>query len=157
MENIRKINLIKTEEILATFKEGSETDRLIQISNFILENCEYVNTLNTDISTFWDKEYGSCTTFALTFKHFANRLGIKCDLIISPGSDGVDHTYNRVTLQDGSVKYYDLIRPNRYINTDQIDQGLYGNNIAKARPLMDRAKVIIVNSQFWGKEINHMR
>ena len=89
LENIRKINLIKTEEILVTFKEGSETDRLMQISNFILENCEYVNALNTDISTFWDKEYGSCTTFALTFKHFANRLGIKCDLIISPGSDGL--------------------------------------------------------------------
>lgn len=120
--------LQKTESALSTFKEGSETEKLMQIANYILSNSKYKNIQNTSLEDFWDKGTCDCVTYSMLLKQFANRLGIQCDLIISPGSNGINHTYNRVVLNDGSIRYYDLTRPNRFVNVEKIDTVDYDVN-----------------------------
>ena len=128
MEAARLDYLSRAEKVLSEMKEGTETEKLMQITKYILDNCNYALINDSDVSDFWNRKKGACSTFALTFKQFADRIGIKCDLIVTPGSKGIDHAYNRVVLADGSIRYYDLTRPNKYINTDQIDSVDYGVN-----------------------------
>lgn len=120
--------LEKAESVLSTLKEGSETEKLMQIANYILSNSEYKDVQNTSLGDFWDNGKGDCATYAMVFKQFANRLGIQCDLIVSPGDKGINHTYNRVVLKDGSVRYYDLTRPNQFVNVGKMDMVDYDVN-----------------------------
>lgn len=128
LETNRVKYLKKTEKVLSTLKEGTETEKLMQVANYILDNSAYKEVSTSTAADFWDKSRGDCATYAIVFKQFANRLGIKCDLIISPGSNGVNHAYNRVVLKDGSVRYYDLTRPNRFINVAKMDMVDYDVN-----------------------------
>lgn len=128
LETHRVKYLKKTESVLSTLKEGSETEKLMQIANYILSNSEYKDVPNTSFGDFWDNGKGDCATYAMVFKQFANRLGIQCDLIVSPGNNGINHTYNRVVLKDGSVRYYDLTRPNQFVNVTKMDMVDYDVN-----------------------------
>lgn len=128
LEAHRVKHLKKVENVLSTFKEGTETEKLMQIANYILDNSNYTNVSKTSFGDFWDEGKGDCATYAMVFKQFANRLGIKCDLIVSPGDTGINHTYNRVVLKDGTVRYYDLTRPNQFVNATKMDMVDYDVN-----------------------------
>lgn len=120
--SIREYSIQNVERVLASMHEGTETEKLLQIANYISEHSHY-DAFITDPSTndFWNDKRGSCCSFAFVFKQFADRLGIQCDFIVSPTSNGITHSFNRVTLSDGTVRYYDLSRPDDYINVPSMD------------------------------------
>ena len=103
-----------------SIREGSETEMLIQISNFIINHAEYKINSETNTDTFWEDHTGDCVTYAMIFKQFANRIGIECDVIFVESPIGESHMYNRVTLSDGTHRYYDLTR--NIVDDDQIDR-----------------------------------
>ncbi len=87
---------------------GTETEMLIQVSAFITDKMEYGVVNNATSKDFWDSQPGDCVSYAMIFKQFCDRLGITCDIIYQRNAFDEGHVYNRVTLSDGTFKYYDL-------------------------------------------------
>lgn len=108
------------ETALEGMYEGSETQKLLQIYAYIADNCEYNLDAPPNIGTFWDNGQGKCSTYAIVFKRFAERIGIHCDYVCGYTLDGVPHAWNRVMLSDGTYKYYDVTNEYYYaaINAD---------------------------------------
>ena len=97
----------KIEQVLSNMNEGSETDKLLQISNYLIKNVKY-NGNKRDVYNAMFEGVGNCNAFSLSFKMFAERIGIKCDFLTGYASNGQYHAWNRVYLSDGSVRYYDV-------------------------------------------------
>ncbi len=107
-ERKRQESLKNIDATLATMHTGTETEMLIQISEFITNKISYSIIKNASSEKFWDGQNGDCVTYAMMFKQFANRLGIHCDVIYVRNSEDIGHVYNRIQLEDGLYRYYDL-------------------------------------------------
>jgi hypothetical protein len=112
LEETRFKYLMQVEQVLSSkIREGSDREKLIQISTYMIEKCQYGLILSDACAErFWNAGCGNDIVFAMVFKQFANRLGMQCDIILSPMDNGLNHVFNKVTLSDGSVYYYDLVR-----------------------------------------------
>lgn len=97
----------KIEQTLSNMNEGSETDKLLQISNYLRKNVKY-NGNKRDVYNAMVEGVGNCNAFSLSFKMFAERMGIKCDFLTGYANNGKYHAWNRVYLSDGGVRYYDV-------------------------------------------------
>lgn len=96
----------KIEEELAKMQEGSEIQKLNQIANFLAMNFSY-NLDQCNVYELFLQRIGNCNAYALTFKMFAERLSIKCDVLTGYVNNDY-HAWNRVYLSDGSIRYYDI-------------------------------------------------
>jgi hypothetical protein len=121
-------SLEQVEETLQTIiHEGTDTEKLIQISEFITNKCNYKISRETSADTFWSLNTGDCMTYAMIFKQFVNRLGLSCDIVFIEYEASQHHVYNRVELSDGTYRYYDLTR--NIVDNDMIDtSGFYLNH-----------------------------
>lgn len=108
LKNELDIYLKQTELALSQMREGTTTQKLLQICKYITNNCEYSTLALTSVNDFWTFHRGDCITYSFVFYQFCSRLGIQCDVIFGVMQDGTKHVWNRVTLSDGSYKYYDL-------------------------------------------------
>ena len=99
-----------TDAALAGLREGTETQKLLQVSKYIGENCTYTDTSGTSMDDFWTLHEGDGFTYAVAFRQFCEQLGIPCDVVFGISSTGEDHVWNRVRLSDGTYRYYDLTR-----------------------------------------------
>ena len=105
-ERVRNQNQAKIDAILSTFTDGSEEHILRQISEYMRHNIVYTNG-KFDLSCALDG--GSvCNGYALMFNAMANRAGIISDICIGKMPDGQYHAWNRVTLKDGTYRFYDI-------------------------------------------------
>ena len=98
----------EVERVLETINEGDVTERLLQVSKYIADNCSYEVKSSTSGDDFWIHHKGDCVTYSMTFRMFCERLGIHCDIITGTSITGESHMWNRVKLPDGSFRYYDL-------------------------------------------------
>ena len=93
---------------LTELHEGSETEKLIQISNYISTHCTYDVSAQGNANEFWEEGKTSCAGYAFIFKHFAERPGISCDIVYGYvygyTSTGAFHIWNRVRLSDGTYR-----------------------------------------------------
>ena len=105
----KRINsLNNVDKILSTkIYEGSETDKLLQIAKWMHSNILYRNVDSTQ-HVFWHRKTGDCVSYAMIFKQFCDRLGIKCDIVYIQDSSTNGRLYNMVTLQSGDKKFYDV-------------------------------------------------
>lgn len=111
VENMKKFeaerskNTQKMKEVLSTFNDGSEKEKVLQIIEYVVDQTTYVKG-NHDVSDLMFNRKGVCNAYALTVLRFCQLLGIQCDLCIGPaGGDG--HAWNKITYSDGSVEYVD--------------------------------------------------
>lgn len=104
----RQVYIEKIEGVISTLHEGTETQKLLQISKYIAENCEYEIKDKTSVNDFFESKTGDCVTYAMVFRMFCERLGIQCDIVCGITSMGDGHAWNRVLLSDGTYRYYDL-------------------------------------------------
>lgn len=110
----------EVENILRSIKDGSDTEKMIQISKYILDNSSYVLEQKSTYNSFYINQKGDCVMYAMIFKQFANRLGIENDIVRIPDEH---HVYNRIRLEDGSYRYYDLT--NGIVDSSQFDKTGY--------------------------------
>ncbi|MBQ8248159.1 MAG: hypothetical protein IJZ42_13605 [Lachnospiraceae bacterium] len=116
------------EEVLGQLHEGTETQKLLQISKYIAENSEYDKKTRTSCNDFWADGTGDCVTYAMVFRQFCERLGIQCDIVMGTTLTGEGHAWNRVRLSDGTYRYYDLT----YYRFGKLDMPQYDDNITLA-------------------------
>ena len=129
----RAVYVDNTSKALETMHEGTETQKLLQISKYIVNNCKYADIGNTTADDFWTDGVGGCLTYAMVFRQFCEQLGIQCDVICGKNKSGETHMWNRVKLSDGSYRYYDL----PYYRVGAVDVEQY-----------DRHTVLIVNGYY---------
>lgn len=131
LENERLKSLSLVESTLSDMKDGTETDKLMFISSFMIDYCEYGHILESSTSNrFWDNQIGNSLTHAMVFKQFAERLNIQCDIVMSPFDTGINHYFNKVTLSDGTIRYYDITRASEnLINVEEYDRIIFSTNI----------------------------
>lgn len=99
-------NRKKIDCILSGFTVGSEEHILRQISEYLKDNIVYTKGYY-DLSCALNGR-SVCNGYALAFNAMANRAGIKSDICIGESNNGGKHAWNRVTLQDGSYRFYDI-------------------------------------------------
>ena len=108
LQQARDTYISNVETALSGMHEGTETQKLLQISKYIIDNCEYEALESTSANDFWTHGKGDCVTYSMVFRQFCERLGIQCDIIYGITRSGAGHVWNRVKLSDGSYRYYDL-------------------------------------------------
>lgn len=91
---------------LSKLNEGSEVQKLKQISDWFCHNVKY-NASVLKVYDLFIKNEGNCNACSLTFKMFCERIGIKCDFLVGNSSNGY-HAWNRVYFSDGRIAYYDI-------------------------------------------------
>ena len=106
MAAIRDQNLAKIDDILKTIPAGTETEILYEISEYIRTHVVYTKNYYDVDDALSGKSV--CNGYALLFNMMANRAGIISDLCVGPSGENSWHAYNRVTLEDGSYRYYDM-------------------------------------------------
>jgi len=112
----------KVDEILSSFKAGSDEYILRQITEYLRQNIVYTYD-KYDISHALIEGKSVCNGYALAFNMLANRAGIKSDMCIGEVPGRGMHAWNRVTMSDGSqyfydATYYDSNNPNeKYIHS----------------------------------------
>ena len=124
-EALRINSLKNVEDVLKTIHDGTETEILIQISNYIIDNSTYVLQHSTNFYSFWGNHEGDCVMYTMIFKQFLDRLGYENDIVSVVYSNGMGHVYNRVLI-DGQYRYYDLT--NKIVDANQIDKTGYHIN-----------------------------
>jgi hypothetical protein len=136
----RQDSMNEVENVLSTYiHEGSETEKLIQIVDWINRYTLYRN-VESNQHVFWHRKTGDCVSYAMIFKQFCDRLGIKSDVIYIQDASTNGRLYNRVTLKDGTVKFYDI--GEKIVDSDDIyHQGYYVNLFL---PIVDGTKKPIV-------------
>ena len=97
----------KVDEILQACESDNEEMVLQYISDYLCENIEYVEGHHSLSSALIDGRT-VCNGYALAFNMLASRAGIKSDVCLAQMDDGIYHTWNRVTLSDGNVYFYDI-------------------------------------------------
>lgn len=98
-DNKRLSILNDVETILSQLKEGSDVEKLIQISKYLTENMQPDETLS---------ELTNNINVCMIFKQFADRLGIQNDIVYTMNRHvQVSNVYNRVFI-DGVPYYYNL-------------------------------------------------
>ena len=122
--------LSNVEEAIKTFHSGTDTEILIQISKYIVNNSSYKVEKSSSFASFWDNKSGDCVMYAMTFKQFADRLGFDNDIVSTVSDDGIVHVYNRVLI-NGQYRYYDLT--NKLVDAPYIDTAGYHINIWKTQ------------------------
>ena len=123
----RMANQSKIDSILSTFTTGSEEHILKQISEYLAKNIVYTDGYYDLSSALSGKSV--CNGYALAFNAMANRAGIKSDMCIGRAG-GSYHAWNRVTLSDGSYRFYDITfydsnGQNKYLNSTTSFHGEY--------------------------------
>lgn len=98
--------LIKVDSILTTFCAGTEEEILYQIAQYLESNVVYAHGYG-ELSHALFEGKAICNGYALAFNILANRAGIKTDICVGKIESGY-HTWNRVTLNDGSYRFYDI-------------------------------------------------
>ncbi len=98
-------NKQKIDSILSTFNVGSEQEILRQIADYLQKNISYTDGYY-DLSNALNGN-SVCNGYALAFNAMANRAGITTDMCIGK-VNGIYHAWNRVTLSDGSYRFYDI-------------------------------------------------
>ena len=109
----RKNHSEKMDEVLATIEDGTETQKLLQISRYISENSKYQTMKSASVNEFWTNGNCDSVTYAMVFRDFCEKLGIQCDIIYGSTSNGESHAWNRVKLSDGTYRYYDITYYNK--------------------------------------------
>jgi transglutaminase/protease-like cytokinesis protein 3 len=102
----RQANQAKIDNILSGFNAGSEEYVLKQISEYLRKSIVYTHGYYDLTDAINGKTV--CNGYALLFNAMANRAGIKSDMCIGKSSNGEYHAWNRVTLSDGSYRFYDI-------------------------------------------------
>lgn len=106
-EKNRIDSLQKVEDVLKTLKSGNNTEIAVQIANYIYNYASYKTEKQSSFNSFWENKKGDCVMYALIFKQFMDRLGIKNDIIHVVSDQGEGHVYNRIF--DGTAyRYYDI-------------------------------------------------
>ena len=125
----RKQHLTRAESVLSDMKSGSDTQVLMQISEYVINNCQYSLVFeDAKMEQFWNGS-GNDRTYAMAFQLFAQRLGYECDIVMAPMETGIDHVFNRVTLSNGNYLYFDLTRAElNQVNVEQSDLIIYSVN-----------------------------
>ena len=107
-ENARMQSLSKVELVLETLHEGTEKEKLLQIAHYIDEYYTYADFGNSTFDAFWNEKYSSHLASAMIFKQFADRLGIKNDIVYTMSSYGTLRcVYNRIWIED-QCYYYNI-------------------------------------------------
>lgn len=107
-EKERQRYISYVEAALENMNNGSEAEILNQIARWISSNYVYDANVNT-VQEFFDVRRANCNVVSMLFRLFCERLGIHCDVVVGYSSiNGKYHAWNRVTLQDGSYRYYDI-------------------------------------------------
>jgi hypothetical protein len=94
------------DNILLTFDDGSNVEVANQIAYFISNKADFYYDKYSAHNILWEN-VGNCNGFALLFHTMCHRVGIECDLITGY-ANGEYHAWNRIKLEDGSYRYYDL-------------------------------------------------
>lgn len=125
----RNEHLEKAEVVLSDMKSGSDTQILMQLADYIIDNCQYSLVFeDAKMEQFWNGS-GNDKTYAMAFQLFAQRLGYECDIVMAPMETGIDHVFNRVKLNDGTYRYFDLTRSElNQVNVEQSDLIVYSVN-----------------------------
>ena len=93
--------------LINEIKQGTEKEMLVQVMSYLLEKVDIDK--NATVSTFWNERTTNDVVASMIFQQAAHRLGIKCDLVVTPLETGVDHRCNRITLDNGEYVYYDVL------------------------------------------------
>ena len=98
--NNKRLSILSdAETILSQLKDGSDVDKLIQISKYLTENMQPDATLS---------ELTNNINVCMIFKQFADRLGIQNDIVYTMNRHvQVSKVYNRVFM-NGVPYYYNL-------------------------------------------------
>ena len=117
----RDKNMKTVENILSTFNEGTEYEKLMQIVQYVNSHYEY-NLNNKNLPELLNSNTGNCNALGEFFTMAARRLGIDVDMCYNYGQ-GRDHTWNRVRYKDGTIRYYDMtyVVANPIENTRLVD------------------------------------
>ena len=99
-------NKLKIDSILTNFTSGSEEHILRQIAEYLKNSIVYTSGYS-DLSNALNGR-SVCNGYALAFNAMANRAGITSDMCIGTSINGILHAWNRVTLSDGSYRFYDI-------------------------------------------------
>ena len=94
------------EAAISSFTEGDEKHKLKQIADWISNRFNY-KSMQLEVYTALTTGVGNCNAYGLLFKMMAERLNIPCDICVG-NSDIGRHLWNRVTLSDGSILFYDV-------------------------------------------------
>ena len=97
----------KVDKILQACESDNEEMVLQYISDYLCENIEYVEGHHSLSSALIDGRT-VCNGYALAFNMLASRAGIQSDVCVAQMDDGIYHAWNRVTLSDGNVYFYDI-------------------------------------------------
>ena len=108
-EQNRLDSLKKVEEALASMHMGTESEMLIQIAAYIRKNSTFKGDANASFDAFWNNGECDDITDAMVFYQFANRLGIKCNIVCDTSS-GAYCLFNIVELSNGEISYYNITR-----------------------------------------------
>jgi hypothetical protein len=117
--------------LLNEIKRGNEKEMLMQFMSYLLEKVDV--DANATTATFWKERKTNDVVMSMIFQQAAHRLGISCDIRLSPLETGVNHRFNRVTLADGSYVYYDVLNYTAHAN-DVYHDGLIVYNINNTCP-----------------------
>lgn len=127
----KELTNIKQEidELLSTVIVGTEEEMLSQISKIVIDKIEYTYGYSDVQAALAGKSV--CNGYALLFNMMCNRAGIKSDVCIGKVSSGEYHAWNRITLSDGTYRYFDTTwadtgnRNSKYLNSKKPLHGIY--------------------------------
>lgn len=117
------------DELLSTVIVGTEEEMLSQISKIVIDKIEYTCGYSDVQAALTGKSV--CNGYALLFNMMCNRAGIKSDVCIGKVSSGEYHAWNRITLSDGTYRYFDTTwadtgnRNSKYLNSKNPLHGIY--------------------------------
>ena len=94
----------RIDEALCTLYEGSESFKLLQISNYIATRIDYTKGVYGVIEALNGE--GVCNQYSIIFYKMASRLGIKTFICYGHVNDGY-HAWNMVEL-NGERYFYDI-------------------------------------------------
>lgn len=122
----REKSLTRVEKILSELKDGTDKEKLIQISEYLIARKNYAHFADSSFNAFWDEKYSGSTSMAMVFKQFADRLGVKNDIVYTVTQFGeVSKVYNRVYI-DGVPYYYNLML--NMVHSPNLDVIVYYEN-----------------------------
>ena len=107
LEADRQLCLEEIRKIFSTLPVVDTKELLSLAFNAISDKAQYNNTDSSAVSVF-TKGTGSCNALALIFREMCLQIGVPCDMVVGYTASGGYHAWNRVQLENGEYRYYDL-------------------------------------------------
>lgn len=121
MENERKILTNSTNAIVSTMQDGDKSSVAANFAKYINSQYSvYMGITKINLDELEPGRYISSYAASVMFKNMCDAAGIQCDVISGYIDHNSPHVWNRIKLDDGTYRYFDMLYYTRgIVNVDE--------------------------------------